>query len=182
MRNVIKGCCPETTHPVPSFFRTYFLILAALILCLAGSSVAQRTSGQMTGTVLDPNGAAVVGATVTVTQTGTNLQRVAITNEDGTFVITDLPNGIYRVGVKGSGFKESVSPNVTVSVATVTRQDFKLEVGEVGEIVTIQSSDIQVETQTGAVGEVISGQQVRELPLNGRSFVQLTQLVPGSVN
>jgi len=133
----------------------------------------------MTGTVLDPNGAAVVGATVTVTQTGTNLQRVAITNEDGTFVITDLPNGIYRVGVKGSGFKESVSPNVTVSVATVTRQDFKLEVGAVGEIVTIQSSDIQVETQTGAVGEVISGQQVRELPLNGRSFVQLTQLVPG---
>ncbi|MEQ1762112.1 MAG: carboxypeptidase regulatory-like domain-containing protein [Pyrinomonadaceae bacterium] len=154
-------------------------VLPALILMSAGLVSAQRTSGQLTGTVTDPNGAAVVGATVTATQTGINLQREATTNEDGNFSITDLPIGAYRVSVKGTGFKESVSPNVTVNVASVTRQDFKLEIGAVGEIVTIQSDAIQVETQTGAIGEVVDGQQVRELPLNGRSFVQLTQLQPG---
>ena len=179
MRNGIKGCCPEPTHPVTSHFWTYFLILPVLVLCLAGSASAQRISGQLTGTVLDPNGAAVAGATVTATHTGTNNQREATTNEDGTFVLTDLPIGVYRVGVKGSGFKESVAPSVTVSVASITRQDFKLEIGAVGETVTVQVTDVQVETQTGAVGEVVTGQQVRELPLNGRSFVQLTQLSPG---
>ena len=154
-------------------------VLPTLILMSAGLVSAQRTSGQLTGTVTDPNGAAVVGATVTATQTGINLQREATTNEDGNFSITDLPIGTYRLSVKGSGFKESVSPNVTINVASVTRQDFKLEVGAVGEVVTIQSDAIQVETQTGAIGEVVDGQQVRELPLNGRSFVQLTQLQPG---
>lgn len=154
-------------------------VLPTLILMSAGIVSAQRTSGQLTGTVTDPNGAAVIGATVTATQIGTNASREATTNEDGLFTITDLPIGAYRVSVKGTGFKESVSPNVTVNVASVTRQDFNLEIGGVGEVVTIQSSDVQVETQTGAVGEIVSGEQVRELPLNGRSFVQLTQLQPG---
>ena len=78
-----------------------------------------------------------------------------------------------------SGFKATVAEAVVVNVSTVTRQDFSLQIGGVGETVTIQSSDVQVETQTGAIGEVVNGQQVRELPLNGRSFVQLTQLQPG---
>jgi hypothetical protein len=65
-----------------------------------------------------------------------------------------------------------------VNVNTTTRQDIALEIGAASEQVTITADTIQVETQTGALGEVISGQQVRELPLNGRSFVQLTQLVP----
>lgn len=162
-------------------FRFVSLATLSVLLVVVCSSVApaQRTSGQVTGTITDPNGAAVVGATVTATQTGTNFQREATTNEDGLYNITDLPIGEYRISVKGTGFKESVSPNVTVNVASSTRQDFKLEIGAVGEVVTIQSSDIQVETQTGAIGEVVSGQQVRELPLNGRSFVQLTQLQPG---
>jgi hypothetical protein len=164
-----------------SFLRiTSLAIFTAFLLCLGTvATSAQRTSGQLTGTITDPNGAAVVGASVTATQTGTNLQREATTNEDGLYTITDLPIGEYRLSVKGSGFKESVSPNVTVNVATVTRQDFKLEIGGVGEVVTIQSSDVQIETQTGAVGEIVTGEQVRELPLNGRSFVQLTQLQPG---
>lgn len=180
MRNIIGGCFERTTHPATSIrIAAYLLVLPILMLCFAGLASAQRTSGQLTGTVTDPNGAAVVGASVTATQTGTNLQRETTTNDDGLYNITDLPIGTYRVSVKTSGFKESVSPNVTVNVASVTRQDFGLELGQVGEVVTIQSSDIQVETQTGALGEVISGQQVRELPLNGRSFVQLTQLVPG---
>jgi len=177
MLNLIKGHLGLRTD---SFLRlTAIALLPTILLIAAGTVSAQRTSGQLIGTVTDPNGAAVIGATVVAVQTGTNLQREATTNEDGLFTITDLPIGEYRISVKSSGFKESVSPNVTVNVASSTRQDFKLEVGAVGEIVTIQSSDVQVETQTGAIGEVVDGQQVRELPLNGRSFVQLTQLQPG---
>ena len=177
MLNFLKGSNQSALSP---FVRMAAIaILPALVFILAVPSFAQRTSGQLTGTVTDPNGAAVVGAAVTATQNGTNFQREATTTEDGNFTITDLPIGEYRLSVKGAGFKESVSPNVTVNVASVTRQDFRLEVGAVGEVVTIQSSDVQVETQTGAIGEVVDGQQVRELPLNGRSFVQLTQLQPG---
>ena len=98
-------------------------VLPAVILISAGFVSAQRTSGQLTGTVTDPNGAAVVGATVTVTQTGTNAQREATTNEDGIFTITDLPIGVYRVSVKGTGFKESVPPNVTETVASGTGEE-----------------------------------------------------------
>src|SRR5438034_6187752 len=150
-----------------------------LALLLAFSVPAQKSSGQISGTVLDPQGAAIPDATVTVTQPATGLLRTVTTSSDGNFSVTDLPIGVYRISVTKTGFKETVAESVTVNVASVTRQDFSLAVGSVGEVVTIQGSDIQVETETGAIGEVVNGQQVRELPLNGRSFVQLTQLQPG---
>src|SRR5215204_1467015 len=177
MLSLSVGCFLKKVHPFVRF--TALAIVPTILFVLAGPVSAQRTSGQLTGTITDPNGAAVVGATVSATQTSTNLRRDVTTNEEGHYSITDLPIGEYKICVKGSGFKESLVTNVTVNVASVTRQDFKLEVGAVGEVVTITSDTIQVETQTGTLGEVIDGQQVRELPLNGRSFVQLTQLVPG---
>lgn len=177
MLNFFKGCFRRKTSS--SLRLAVLAIVPAIMIFFAGPVSAQRTSGQLTGSITDPNGAAVVGATVTATEIATNFQRETITNDDGLFTITDLPIGQYRLSVKGTGFKESISPNVTVNVATVTRQDFRLEVGAVGEVVTIQSTDVQIETQTGTVGEIVSGEQVRELPLNGRSFAQLTQLQPG---
>lgn len=154
-------------------------VSTCLVLLMTFSVSAQKTSGQISGTVLDPRGAAIPDATVTVTQAATGLLRTASTSNDGNYSVTDLPIGIFRVSVTKTGFKETVAENVTVNVSTVTRQDFNLTVGGVGEVVTIQGGDVQVETETGAIGEVINGQQVRELPLNGRSFVQLTQLQPG---
>jgi hypothetical protein len=156
------------------------LIGIVLLMLFAVTSVsAQKFSGQLTGTVSDQQGAAIPDATVTVTQPATGAVRTVMTSSDGNYSIPDLPIGIYRINVTKSGFKATVAENVTINVSSVTRQDISLSIGAVGEVVTIQGSDIQVETQTGAVGEVITGQQVRELPLNGRSFVQLTQLVPG---
>jgi len=156
-----------------------FASALCLLLVLSVSASAQRTSGQISGSVLDPQGAAVPDATVTATQIETGLQRTIKTSEDGNYTLTDLPIGNYRLSVAKAGFKETIAESVTVNVATVTRQDFSLTVGGIGETVTVQTSDVQVETQTGAIGEVVTGQQVRELPLNGRSFVQLTQLQPG---
>ncbi|HVF55874.1 MAG TPA: carboxypeptidase regulatory-like domain-containing protein, partial [Pyrinomonadaceae bacterium] len=150
-----------------------------MLLLLALPASAQKFSGQITGTVLDQSGAALPDTTVNVTQVGTNFKREAHTNQDGSYTVTDLPIGIYRISATHSGFKEAVVENITVNVATTTRQDLTMQVGEVGERVDIVASAIQVETQTGSVGDIVSGEQVRELPLNGRSFVQLTQLQPG---
>lgn len=180
MRNMSDGCLYKV-HPVTVVPRAFavFAFLFCLVLLLPFSAFAQKSSGQITGNVVDPNGAAVVGAAISVTQVGTGLQRSMMTSDDGNYSVPDLPIGIYRVSVTKAGFKESVAENVTVNVASVTRQDFSLEIGQVGETVTIQAAELQVETQTGSIGEVVDGQQVRELPLNGRSFVQLTQLSPG---
>jgi len=149
-------------------------------MCFSVYSVsAQKTSGQISGNVVDSSGAVLPDTTIVITQVGTNAQRTVTTSSDGNYSITDLPIGTYRISAKKTGFKESLIDNVIVNVSTVTRQDITLQVGVVGERVEITASDVQVETQTGTIGEVVTGEQVRELPLNGRSFVQLTQLQPG---
>lgn len=154
-------------------------VVPFLCLLLAIPTLGQRTSGQISGSVVDQNGAAVPEVTVTAVQVGTNVERTVTASDDGLYTITDLAIGTYRLTVTRSGFKSSITENVVVNVATTTRQDTTLEVGSVDQQVTVSADAIQVETQTGAIGEVINGEQVRELPLNGRSFVQLTQLQPG---
>ena len=155
------------------------LACLCLVLTLVSAVQAQKTSGQITGTVLDQSGAALPDTTVTVTQVGTGLSREVKTNQDGNYSVPDLPVGVYRISAAHSGFKEGIVDSVTVNVSTTTRQDLTMEVGSIGEKVEIVASDLQVETETGTVGGVVNGEQVRELPLNGRSFVQLTQLQPG---
>lgn len=154
-------------------------LLMFLVLMAAVPAWAQKTSGQISGNVADPSGATVPDATITVRQIGTGLERTATSSADGNYSLPDLPVGVYKISVKKSGFKEAVVDNVSVNVSTTTRQDIALQIGDVGEVVTITADVVQVETQTGTVGEVVTGEQVRELPLNGRSFVQLTQLQPG---
>src|SRR5829696_464967 len=161
MFNKSGGGSSMKTHPAAAILKALaiFTALPCLMLLLALSVPAQKTSGQINGSVLDPQGAAIPGATVEVTSAGTALQRTATTSDDGNFTVADLPIGIYRVAVTKSGFKQAVAESVTVNVSSVTRQDFNLEVGGVGETVTVQSSDVQVETETGAIGEVVTGQQ-----------------------
>lgn len=155
-------------------------IILSFILCLSGVVSAQTaTSGQITGSVLDQSGAAVPDATVTVTQAETGNKRTVMTSADGNYTIPNLAIGMYRLSVSKGGFKESVVSNVVINVANVTRQNISLEIGQVSEVVQVTADVVQVQTESGTVGEVISGEQVRELPLNGRNFVQLTQLQPG---
>src|SRR5688572_7416879 len=150
-----------------------------LLLPLASPVYAQKSSGQVTGVVSDPNGAALPETTVTLTQTSTGLSREVKTNQDGYYAVPDLPIGTYRLTVSRSGFKEAVVDRITVNVSTNTRQDVTMQVGSLGEKVEVVASELQIESETGTVGGVVTGEQVRELPLNGRSFVQLTQLQPG---
>ena len=87
--------------------------------------------------------------------------------------------GTYTVTVKAPNFKESMSSNVDLHTSDTTVLNVQLQVGSTSEQVTVAASEVQVQTDNAALGEVVTGEQVRELPLNGRSFVQLTQLQPG---
>jgi len=158
---------------------SWVVLLLSFSLALSSSLLAQKITGTITGVVTDPQGAVVSGAQVTVTNQGTGLSRVATTNSSGVYVVPDLTPGMYEVRVKAPSFKEFIAKNVTLDTSSTATINAALSVGAAGDQVTVEATTIQVETTNGAVGNVVSGQEVRELPLNGNNFVQLTQLVPG---
>jgi Carboxypeptidase regulatory-like domain/TonB-dependent Receptor Plug Domain len=169
---VLREYLVRKTGLVLIFFMSVFLFSAI-------TPAQTGTTGQISGNVTDQAGAAVSGATVTATSTATGAKRTAQTTGDGNYSIVNLDIGVYKLSVSGTGFKATAVSNVTVNVSNTTRQDVTLEPGGVSETVNILADAVQVETQTGTVGEIVTGDQVRELPLNGRSFTQLTQLQPG---
>lgn len=154
-------------------------VLVSILLFPLALMAQTGTSGQISGSVADPTGAVVTEATITVTQIATGAKRTVTSNADGNYSISNLPIGTYRINVSKPGFKETSISNVVVNVSSVTRQDVSLESGAISEVVNITADAVQIESQSGAVGEIVTGEQVRELPLNGRSFTQLTQLQPG---
>jgi hypothetical protein len=155
-----------------------FCVLA-LWLAVPWAANAQQYSGSITGTITDPSGAAVAGATVTATNTGTNASYTATTTDLGAFTFPQMPVGTYEVRVKHPSFKEFVAKSVEVHTSTASEVNAKLELGATTEMVTVQATDVQVQTSSAQAGEVVEGQQVRELPLNGENFMQLVTLSPG---
>jgi hypothetical protein len=154
-------------------------LLCILMLAIPLALHAQQYSGTITGTVTDTTGASVSGASVTVTNTGTGSVYNATTSDSGVYVFAQLPVGTYNLLVKQSSFKEFVAKNVEVHTSTSTDVSPKLQVGSASETITVEASDVQVETSSASVGEVVEGQQVRELPLNGENFMGLVTLSPG---
>src|SRR5262252_6455696 len=154
-----------------------------LTLCLVGllsvPLVAQKTTGTLRGVVTDPSGAVVANVPVVITNVATGQERTVTTNVQGEYIAPEIDRGVYKVSVKAPNFKEAVSNNVEVHTASTEVLNVQLQVGSTSEQVTVAASEIQVQTDNAALGEVVTGEQVRELPLNGRSFVQLTQLQPG---
>ena len=150
-----------------------------LLLAIPFAANAQNYSGSISGTVTDPSGAAVAGAAVTVINTGTNATYTASTSELGAYTIPQLTVGTYEVQIKHASFKEFIAKSVEVHTSSVTEINAKLELGAATEMVTVEASDVQVQTASAVVGEVVEGQQVRELPLNGENFMQLVTLSPG---
>src|SRR5450755_2557567 len=152
------------------------LMLFTLLSCAA---YAQQYSGTINGTVTDSTAAAVAGAAVTATDKGTAATYNATTSDQGVYVFAQLPIGTYDVVVKKSSFKEFLAKGVEVHTSSTTELNAKLEVGSATETVTVEASNVQVETTDASVGEVVEGVQVRELPLNGENFMGLVSLSPG---
>jgi hypothetical protein len=155
-----------------------FITVCALFLLLA-PVYAQKITGTISGVVTDPSGAVVPGATVEITNVSTAQGRTAITNDMGEYTAPDLPNGVYRITVKQANFKEGVVQNVELHVSSTALVNVQLAMGNTSEKVTVEANTIQVQTDSAQLGEVVEGGQVRDLPLNGRNFVALTQLQPG---
>src|SRR5271163_1243074 len=162
-----------------STLRMLSYILLAVLLAIPFSLHAQQNSGTITGSVIDPSGAAIPGATITVTNTATADKVTAKADGQGNFTVAQLPVGTYEVHVTQGNFKEYVETGVQVHTSTFTEVKASLQMGQVTEKVTVSAQAVQVETTSASVGEAVSGTQVRELPLNGENFVGLTQLSPG---
>lgn len=158
--------------------RWFSLSLLAAFLISAGPAFAQSDNGSIVGTVTDQSGAVVPGAAITVTNTETGQQFQAASSDAGEFNIVAVPRGNYAAEAKMAGF-QTQTVNFAVQVATAQTLVFKLVPGEVTTTVQVSSAAPLVDTSSGTIGETIQGQQVTDLPLNGRNFTGLALLVPG---
>jgi hypothetical protein len=150
-----------------------------LFTLLSCAAYAQQYSGTINGTVTDTTGAAIGAAAVTATNLGTAAIYNATTSDQGVFTFAQLPIGTYDVAVKKGSFKEFLAKGVEVHTSSNTEVNAKLEVGSATETISVEASNVQVETTDASVGEVVQGVQVRELPLNGENFMGLVTLSPG---
>jgi hypothetical protein len=157
-----------------------FNIILLFTLFVCASLQAQSTNNQeISGQVQDSTGSVVPNAIVTVVNINTNLTRSARSNESGNYVIANLPIGRYNLSAEAQGFKKFLLTNVELTVDSKLAINAKLEVGAVTDSITVQAEAAQVETSTGEVGRLITGEQATQLQLNGRNFPQLLALAPG---
>jgi hypothetical protein len=141
--------------------------------------LAQQTAGTITGTVTDASGSAVPGVAIRVTSNETNAIRETTTDASGNYTLPFLPAGTYSVALTAKGFQSQRIPSLTLQVQQTLRQDFQLKVGDVSESISIDAAAVTLQTDNAVVGTVIDSAKVIQLPLNGRNFVQLAQLIPG---
>src|SRR5262249_26076136 len=132
-------------------------------------------------TVLDPSGAAIAGAKVTVRNTGTGLTRSLTVDAQGHYLIPDLPIGDYEVQGSQTGFQTVVRKGLTLTVGAQPVVDLQLPIGQAEQTVNVTTEVSQVETTSAAVSALVNQTQMRELPLNGRNIEQLILLAPGAV-
>jgi Carboxypeptidase regulatory-like domain len=160
-----------------------FTFVVILLFCCASIGLAQEITGAINGTVKDPNGGAVSGATVTIIDSAKKLVvRTVSTDDQGNFTATELHVGKYDVSVEEPNFKKHIESNVQLDVGQRRNLDVSLEVGNVSEEVTVEANPVAVELTTATASTVINGDQVRQLSINNRNFIQLVTLAPGVTN
>lgn len=169
-RSFRKGC----THFISALF------LACLACMPAVKSFAQATSATILGTITDASGAVVPGAIVRVTNLGTNEPRTVSANDSGSFTFENLNPGAYKLSVERSGFSKINVPSVTVAAGDRRRLDFKLALGATIESIDVNASAPLLQTDSSTVASTVTGRAVQDLPLNGRNYIQLVQLIPGA--
>src|ERR1700680_1749664 len=165
----------RTTAVSRLLFATFMLLLFSVFV------LAQSTTGRILGTVTDPSGAAVAGATVVVTDVQRGTSRTVTTDQSGSYAVPDLQPGTYEIRVEVKGFKTVQRPSVQIEVATDVRADFTLQTGQVTETVTITEEIPLVNNTSATLGGTLSNKEINDLPLNGRNYENLLQLRPGVV-
>ena len=156
----------------------YFLIIGALMLLVMTTAYAAIT-GSISGLVRDPSGAVIPGATVSVLNVQTGIARTAVTNSSGFYSFPDLPIGAYNLLVTQQGFKAFQQTGLLINANSALTADVELVVGAESQQVVVSTEVAQVETESSQMGEVIEGEKMTAVPLNGRAFTDLLALQPG---
>lgn len=142
---------------------------------------AQSPNGTVSGIVLDPSGGVIIGADVLIINNETGMQYPGKANNEGFYVVSNIPPGTYRIQVSNGGFKTIIKPDIVIHVLDALAINFTLPIGAASEIVTVQGGAPLINTENASVSTVIDRDLVENLPLNGRSFNTLLQLTPGTV-
>ena len=144
------------------------------------SALAQRTTASIRGKVTDPSGAALPGIAVTAKNAETGTTRDTFTNESGNYSIPALQVGTWDLSAELDGFKTAIVQGIGLNVADVREINLELELGAVSEEITTTAASVPGGRQSAARSAgLVTGELIRDLPLNGRNFAQLTQLMPG---
>src|ERR1700731_2368349 len=159
--------------------RTLIVAISSLLFSISPVVYGQAT-GSFSGTVSDKAGAVVSGATVKATSQGTGVSREAKTDDSGHYLIPLLPVSMYTIRVESQGFGAAEQRDVRLQVDEQRELDFALAPASVTTAIEVSATEVAVETSTPTLGQVITSEQVAELPLNGRDFVQLATLTPGT--
>ena len=152
------------------------LLFTTSLICAQTASTAQ-----IDGVIRDSSGLAVSGAEIKATQTATDLVRTAVSETDGSYVLTNLPIGPYTLEIDKEGFTKYVQSGIVLQVDSNPTIDAVLKVGAVSEQVSVEADAAMVETHSSGVGTVVDNQRVVELPLNGRNVTELIFLAGMSV-
>lgn len=160
--------------------KSYFVVVFSIAVLLCCPKAHGQATGGFSGTVTDKSGAVIAGAKVTATSQGTGITRETNTDEVGHYVINLLPVGVYALRVESQGFQPGEAKDVKLQVDEQRELDFTLAPGTVSTSVEVSATEVAVETSNPTLGQVITSQQVAQLPLNGRDFVQLATLTPGT--
>jgi hypothetical protein len=154
------------------------LILAVSLL--AGYLPAQTTTGSITGSILDPSGAAVGGVHLEIVNSDTQLHRSATSSDNGSYTVAQLAPGTYDVSIEKAGFASEIHRGIRLLVNQNITLDFNLSVSSVSQSIEVTGTPPALETTSATLGKVVEHDQIVGLPLNGRSFTQLVLLTPGA--
>ncbi len=158
-------------------FPTAFAITALLF----GGVVFAQSTGSIGGTITDSVGAVIPNVSVTVQSQGTGESHATRTDISGIYLVSSLPVGTYRIEVKSPGMQTTFATGVELSVGSALRQDFSLKVGSAAETVEVSGAAPLIVSGTASLGSVVDHRTVQEIPLNGRHFIDLSLLTPGTV-
>ena len=156
--------------------------LATLALSAITAAAQVAPTASLTGSVTDPSGAAVPNAGVTLTNLETGFERAVAAQTDGSYAFTQVPVGLYRVEASSGGFAKYSQSGIRLNVNTPAALDIRLALGAVGETISVTADTVMVNTQSGALSQVVQQQYLQELPLNGRNAATLIRMVPGVVS
>src|SRR6266849_2605239 len=160
--------------------RILFVLIACMTaLCFSPLAFGQAV-GSFSGTVTDKTGSSIAGASVTVTSQGTGVTRDAKTDETGHFIVNYVPIGMYTIRVHFQGFQPAEAKDLRLQIDESRELDFSLSPSSVSATVEVSATAVAVEATNPSLGQVITAEQVTQLPLNGRDFVQLATLTPGT--